>query len=77
MFVTTIAALVYTSYGLLKRSLQERKKERPMVGNTVMGLVGFFLVIAAILLAVEGAKGIQQVSGIEGTTCSRRESTEL
>lgn len=56
MFVTTIAALVYTSYGLLKKVVTGAVKGEALVGSTVMGLVGFFLVIAAIILAVEGAK---------------------
>ncbi len=56
MFITTIAALLYTSYGLLKKVVTGEVKGEAMVGNTVMGLVGFFLVIAAIILAVEGAK---------------------
>ena len=60
MFVTTIAALVYTSYGLLKKVVTGAVKGEALVGNTVMGLVGFFLVIAAIILAVEGAKAFNR-----------------
>ena len=60
MFVTTIAALVYTSYGLLKKVITGAVKGEALVGNTVMGLVGFFLVIAAIILAVEGAKAFNR-----------------
>ncbi len=33
-------------------------KVEAMVGNTLMGLVGLFLVVAAIILAVEGAKAL-------------------
>lgn len=60
MFVTTIAALLYTSYGLLKKVVTGAVKGEALVGNTVMGLVGFFLVIAAIILAVEGAKAFNR-----------------
>jgi len=57
MFVTTIAALLYTSYGLLQKVFTGAVKgTEALIGNTFMGLVGFFLVIAAIILAVEGVK---------------------
>jgi hypothetical protein len=35
-------------------------KGEALVGNTLMGLVGFFLVIAAIALAVEGVKAFRK-----------------
>jgi len=57
MFVTTVAALLYTSYGLLSKVFTGAVKgAEALIGNTLMGLVGFFLVIAAIILAVEGWK---------------------
>jgi carbon starvation protein len=56
MFFTTIAALLYTSYNLLQRVFTGAVKGEALVGNTLMGLVGFFLVIAAIILGVEGTK---------------------
>lgn len=57
MFITTVAALLYTSYGLLSKVFTgQAKGAEAIVGNTLMGLVGFFLVIAAIILAVEGLK---------------------
>jgi carbon starvation protein len=66
MFITTVAALLYTSYGLLYRVLTGVVKgtER-IVGNTLMGLVGFFLVIAAIILAVEGVKAFGRYRAIK------------
>jgi carbon starvation protein len=66
MFITTVAALLYTSYGLLYRVLTGGVKgtER-IVGNTLMGLVGFFLVIAAIILAVEGVKAFGRYRAIK------------
>jgi hypothetical protein len=56
MFVTTIAALIYTSYSLLEKVFSGAVKGEALVGNTLMGFVGFFLVIAALILAVEGFK---------------------
>ena len=57
MFITTIAALLVTSYGLLSKVFSGAVKGiEAQVGNTLMGFVGFFLVIAAIILAVEGVK---------------------
>jgi carbon starvation protein len=65
MFITTVAALLYTSYGLLYRVFTGVVKgtER-IVGNTLMGLVGFFLVIAAIILAVEGVKAFNRYRAV-------------
>src|SRR5512136_696196 len=54
MFITTVAALVYTSYSLLARVFSGAVKGEALVGNTLMGFIGIFLVIAAILLAIEG-----------------------
>jgi len=57
MFITTVAALILTSYKLLSKVFTGGVKGfEAIVGNTLMGLVGFFLVIAAIILAVEGWK---------------------
>ena len=56
-FITTVAALIYTSYRLLTRVFSGAvKTPEAIAGNTLMGLVGFFLVVAAIILAVEGFK---------------------
>ncbi len=60
MFVTTIAALSYTSYTLLSKVATGMVKGEALVGNTLMGLVGFFLVIAALALAVEGIKAFRK-----------------
>jgi carbon starvation protein len=61
MFVTTVAALLYTSYGLLSRVFTGGVKgTEALVGNTLMGLIGFFLVIAALILAVEGFRAFQR-----------------
>jgi carbon starvation protein len=61
MFVTTVAALLYTSYGLLSKVFTGGVKGiEALVGNTLMGVVGFFLVIAAIILAVDGLKAFKR-----------------
>jgi carbon starvation protein len=65
MFVTTVAALLYTSYGLLSKVFTGAVKGvEAQIGNTLMGLVGFFLVIAAIILAVEGWKAFGRYRAI-------------
>ena len=56
MFITTIAALIYTSYSLLEKVFSGAVKGEALIGNALMGFVGFFLVIAALILAVEGFK---------------------
>ncbi len=58
MFITTIAALCYTSYGLLSKVATGVVKGGAIVGNTLMGLIGFFLVLAAFALGVEGVKAL-------------------
>jgi carbon starvation protein len=65
MLVTTIAALLYTSYGLLQKVFTGAVKGEALVGNTLMGLVGFFLVIAAIILAVEGVKAFGRYRAVK------------
>jgi carbon starvation protein len=56
MFITTIAALVFTSYNLLQKVMSGAVTGEALIGNTLMGVVGFFLVIAAIMLGIEGVK---------------------
>ena len=56
MFITTVAALVYTSYSLLSKVVEGTVKGEAVIGNTLMGVVGFFLVIAALMLGAEGMK---------------------
>jgi carbon starvation protein len=65
MFITTVAALLYTSYGLLSKVFTGAVKgAEALIGNTLMGFVGFFLVIAAIILAVEGVKAFNRYRSI-------------
>jgi carbon starvation protein len=60
MFITTVAALVYTSYNLLLKVFTGAVKGEALIGNTLMGLVGFFLVIAALILGFEGVKAFNR-----------------
>jgi len=66
MFFTTAAALVYTSYSLLAKVFTGAVKGEALIGNTLMGLVGFFLVIAAIILGWEGVKAFQRYRALKG-----------
>ncbi len=66
MFIATIAALVYTSYSLLAKVFTgSAKGVEVVIGNTLMGLVGIFLVIAAIILAVEGLKAFGRYKALK------------
>jgi carbon starvation protein len=60
MFITTIAALIYTSYNLLGKVLSGEAKGEAFFGNGLMGLVALFLVVAAIILLVDGIKAINR-----------------
>jgi carbon starvation protein len=60
MFVTTIAALVYTSVTLLQKVFSGAVKGEALIGNTMMGVVGLFLVIAALILGFEGLKAFKR-----------------
>ena len=66
MFITTVAALIYTSYSLLAKVFKGAVKGEALVGNTLMGLVGFFLVIAAIMLGLEGLKAFSRYRAMKG-----------
>jgi len=66
MFFTTTAALVVTSYRLFKAVFTGTAKgAEAYIGNTLMGLVAIFLVIAAIILAVEGVKAFGRYRAIK------------
>ncbi len=65
MFVTTIAALLYTSYNLLSKVFAGAVKGEALVGNTLMGVIGFFLVIMALILAFEGIKALNRYKGMK------------
>jgi len=58
MFVTTIAALLYTSYSLLSKVFSGTVQGEALIGNTLIGVVGVFLVVAALVLAWDGLKAL-------------------
>ncbi|HQM81273.1 MAG TPA: carbon starvation CstA family protein [Syntrophorhabdaceae bacterium] len=64
MFITTIAALLYTSYNLLIKVISGAVKGEALIGNTLMGLVGLFLVVAALILGSEGMKALKRYRSI-------------
>ncbi|MBM4328383.1 MAG: hypothetical protein FJ118_14610 [Deltaproteobacteria bacterium] len=67
MFVTTIAALLYTSYNLLVvKVLSGAVKGEALIGNTFMGVVALFLVVAALILAWEGYKAFRRFRAARG-----------
>lgn len=67
MLITTVAALLITSYNLLVANvylkLVSGKPLDPGVaaGNTLMGLIGIFLVVAALILVYDGWKAMQSI----------------
>jgi carbon starvation protein len=66
MFVTTIAALLYTSYSLLSKVFSGVfKSTEQILGNTLMGVVGLFLVVAALILVTEGFKAFRRFREIK------------
>ena len=69
MFVTTVAALIYTSYNLLiNKVLAGKVTGEALIGNTLMGIVAIFLVVAAFILAWEGFKAFQRFRSVSGQT---------
>jgi carbon starvation protein len=68
MFITTIAALLYTSYSLLTKVISGAVTGEALIGNTLMGVVGFFLVIAAIILGIEGFKAFNRYKKLRPQT---------
>jgi carbon starvation protein len=60
MFITTIAALIYTSYNLLGKVFTGQVKGEALFGNGLMGVVALFLVIAAIILLNDGIKALRR-----------------
>jgi hypothetical protein len=65
MFVTTVAALLYTSFRLFSVVFKGKATVEVLIFNTLMGLVGIFLVVAAIILAVEGWKAFGRYRAIK------------
>jgi len=68
MFITTIAALLYTSYNLLSKVLSGQVKAaagqsllEATIGNGLMGIVALFLVVAAFFLLADGLKALKRL----------------
>jgi carbon starvation protein len=59
MFVTTIAALLYTSYNLLGKVFSGQATGEQLVGNGLMGLVALSLVFMALVLLADGIKALR------------------
>jgi carbon starvation protein len=72
MFVTTVAALLYTSYNLLDKVLKGAVKGEAAAGNTVIGVIGFFLVVPALVLAYEGLKAFGRYRALRVAEASAR-----
>ncbi len=66
MFVTTVAALLFTSWNLLRKVFAGGVQGEAFVGNLLMGLVGFFLVICALILGYEGFKAFKRFRALKG-----------
>jgi carbon starvation protein len=59
MFITTIAALLYTSYNLLSKVASGAAKGQQLIGNGLMGIVALALVVMAFLLLSDGIKALR------------------
>jgi carbon starvation protein len=64
MFVTTIGALLYTSFNLLQKVFSGAVKGEVLIGNALMGVVGLFLVVAAFILGWEAIKAFNRYKTI-------------
>jgi carbon starvation protein len=67
MFITTIAALIYTSYNLLSKVFTGQvlvgagqTRLEALIGNGLMGVVALFLVVAALFLLADGLKALKR-----------------
>ena len=65
MFFTTTAALLVTAWRLFMQVYLGKVKGEALVGNTLMILVAVFLVICAIILAVEGLKAFGRYKAVK------------
>jgi carbon starvation protein len=59
MFITTIAALLYTSYNLLSKVFTGQATGGALIGNGLMGAVALALVVMALLLLADGIKALR------------------
>jgi carbon starvation protein len=71
MFVTTIAALVYTSHNLLiTKGLSGAVKGPDLIGNILMGFVALFLVAAALVISWEGYKAFRRMREVKAAAAT-------
>jgi predicted lysophospholipase L1 biosynthesis ABC-type transport system permease subunit len=73
MFVTTIAALVYTSHSLLvTKALSGAVKGPDLIGNILMGIVALFLVVAALVISWEGYKAFRRMREMKAAAATAK-----
>lgn len=72
MFITTVAALLYTSYGLLGKVFAGSVQGEAFVGNLLMGVVGFFLVVCALILGYEGIMAFKRLAALRAEVAPAR-----
>ncbi len=65
MFITTVAALLYTSWNLLQKVLAGGIPGDVFVGSLLMGIIGFFLVICALILGYEGIMAFKRLRALK------------
>jgi carbon starvation protein len=58
MYITTIAALGYTSFTAFKKIAMGQLPPDKIVGSAVAGVIAIFLIIAALILAYDGISAI-------------------
>jgi carbon starvation protein len=61
MFVTTIGALAFTAYQLLKKVLEGQVAGGALAGNALMAVVAIFLIAAALSLAADGLRALARL----------------
>lgn len=61
MFVTTVAALLYTAFAVFKQAGKPNLPMDQVIGNIIAGLIALFLIIAALILAWDATKAIRKI----------------
>jgi carbon starvation protein len=60
MFITTIGALIFTSYNLLGKVFSGQAQGQALIGNGLMGIVALILVVLAVFLLADGLKALRR-----------------
>ncbi len=67
MYVTTVGALIYTAWTALDQAINPvnatQAKAAFVFGNAIAGIIGVFLVLAAVILAYDGVRSFGQSRG--------------